>query len=62
MKLKYGVCIVGLSAMLIGCGGVPEANSVNCAGRGMEIALQEFDNETERQAFVDGCNALAGEE
>ena len=41
--------------MLIGCGGVPEASSVNCVGRGLEIALQEFDNEADRQAFLDAC-------
>jgi hypothetical protein len=40
------------------CGGVPEANSVNCSGRGLESSLQAFDNETERQAFIDACNAL----
>ena len=65
MNLKYIVCILGLSAILVGCGGsasLPEANAVNCAGRGMELALQEFNErgtEAERQAFVDGCNALA---
>ncbi len=65
MKLKYIVCIFGLGAVLAGCGGVgglPEASTVNCAGRGMELALQEFNErgtEAERQAFVDGCNALA---
>ena len=58
MNFKYGICILGLSDMLIGCGGVPEANSVNCQGRGMEIALQEFNTEAERQAFIDACNAL----
>jgi hypothetical protein len=57
MNFKYSVCVLGLSAMLIGCGGVPEASSVNCAGRGLEIALQEFDNETDRQAFLDACEA-----
>ncbi|MDH5600510.1 MAG: entry exclusion lipoprotein TrbK [Gammaproteobacteria bacterium] len=64
MNLKYTFCILGLSAVLVGCsaGGLPEANTVNCAGRGMELALQEFNErgtEAERQAFVDGCNALA---
>ncbi len=57
MNFKYSVCVLGLSAMLVGCGGLPEANSVNCAGRGLEIALQEFDNETDRQAFIDACEA-----
>ncbi len=55
MNFKYGVCILGLSAMLVGCGGLPEANAVNCAGRGLEIALQEFNNESDRQAFLDAC-------
>ena len=59
MSLKYSVCIIGLCAMLISCGGVPEANSVNCSGRGLEMSLQEFNNETERQAFIDACEALA---
>ena len=58
MNYKYIVCIIGLSITLIGCGGVPEANSVNCAGRGMESSLQAFDNEIERQAFIDQCEAL----
>ncbi len=65
MNLKYTVCIFGLSVVLVGCGGaggLPEASTVNCAGRGMELALQEFNErgtEVERQAFIDGCNALA---
>jgi hypothetical protein len=59
MNFKYSVCVIGLSALLISCGGVPEANSINCAGRGLESSLQEFDNETDRQAFVDACEALA---
>ncbi len=58
MNFKYIVCILGLSAMLVGCGGLPEASSVNCAGRGLEIALQEFNSEAERQAFLDACEAL----
>lgn len=58
MNFKYSICILGLSAILIGCGGVPEANSVNCQGRGMESSLQEFNTEAERQAFIDACNAL----
>ncbi len=58
MNFKKSICIIGLSAILIGCGGVPEASSVNCSGRGLESSLQAFDNETERQAFIDACNAL----
>lgn len=61
MNFKYSaVCFIGLSIALIGCGGgVPEADVVNCSGRGMEIALAELkDNEAERQAFIDKCNAL----
>ncbi|SDY71626.1 entry exclusion lipoprotein TrbK [Nitrosomonas sp. Nm33] len=61
MNFKYSVvCIIGLSIALIGCdGGPPEANAVNCSGKGMEKALSAFrNNETERQAFLDKCNAL----
>jgi hypothetical protein len=64
MHFKYIVSILSLSAMLVGCGGVtglPEADSVNCAGRGMELALQEFNEggtEADRQKFIDACNAL----
>ncbi|MDV6344159.1 entry exclusion lipoprotein TrbK [Nitrosomonas sp. Is37] len=61
MNFKYSViCIIGLSIALIGCdGGPPEANAVNCSGKGMEKALSSFrNNETERQAFLDKCNAL----
>ena len=64
MHLKYIVCILGLSAMLVGCGAgdrLPEADTVNCSGRGMELALQEFNEngtEADRQKFIDACNAL----
>lgn len=61
MNFKYNiVCMIGLSIALIGCdGGPPEANSVNCSGRGMESALTEFKNdEAKRQAFIDQCDAL----
>ncbi|AKH38638.1 MULTISPECIES: entry exclusion lipoprotein TrbK [Nitrosomonas] len=61
MNIKFSfVCIIGLSIALIGCdGGPPEANAVNCSGKGMEKALTAFrNNETERQAFIDKCNAL----
>lgn len=56
------VCIIGLSIVLIGCGGVPEASSENCSGRGMETALTAFKNdEAARQAFIDKCDALKKE-
>ena len=60
MNFKYSVVgIIGLSILLIGCDGVPEADSVNCAGRGMEKALTAFKNdEAARQAFIDQCDAL----
>ncbi|MBL0010176.1 MAG: entry exclusion lipoprotein TrbK [Nitrosomonas sp.] len=60
MNFKYSiVCIIGLSIALIGCGGVPEASSENCSGRGMETALTALkDNEAARQAFIDNCEAL----
>ena len=62
MNFKYSVCIIGLSTVLISCGGVPEPSSANCSGRGMEQALMAFkNNETERQAFIDGCDSLAKE-
>jgi hypothetical protein len=64
MNFKYSFCILGLSAILVGCGNnasLPEASTVNCQGRGMEIALQAFNErgtEAQRQAFIDACNAL----
>ncbi len=60
MNFKYSViCIIGLSIALIGCDEVPKADAVNCSGRGMEKALTAFkNNEAERQAFIDKCNAL----
>ncbi len=60
MKFKTSVvCIIGISIALIGCDSVPEANSVNCSGRGMEQSLTAFKNdEAARQAFIDKCNAL----
>lgn len=62
MNFKYSFCIMGLSAVLISCGGVPEADPVNCSGRGMEQALMAFkNNETERQAFIDKCDSLGKE-
>ena len=61
MNFKYSVvCIIGLSILLIGCDGVPEASPENCSGRGMETALTAFkNNEAARQAFIDKCDALA---
>lgn len=61
MKSKYAVFIIGLSVALISCDGVPEADSVNCAGRGMEKSLSSFKSETERQAFIDNCESLRKE-
>lgn len=61
MNSKFSVvCMIGLSIALVGCdGGPPEANSVNCSGRGMEKSLTEFKgNETARQAFIDKCTEL----
>lgn len=60
MNFKYSaVGIIGLSILLIGCGGVPEASSENCSGRGMETALTAFKNdEAARQAFIDSCDAM----
>lgn len=61
MKVKSSIVgIAILSIALIGCdGGPPEADSVNCSGRGMEKALTEFKgNEAARQAFIDKCDAL----
>lgn len=60
MKFKASVvCIFGLSVLLIGCDSLPEANTVNCSGRGMEKSLTAFKNdEAARQAFIDQCNTL----
>jgi entry exclusion lipoprotein TrbK len=59
MNFKYSVCIIGLSIVLTGCGGMPEASSENCSGRGMETALTAFKNdEAARQAFIDSCEAM----
>lgn len=64
MKIGRGIIVaMGLGAILAGCGGggLPEVNAVNCSGRGMEAALSAFSSETEseRQAFIDGCEALS---
>ncbi len=60
MNFKFSiVCIIGLSIALIGCGGVPEASSENCSGRGMESALTAFkNNEAAREAFIAKCDEL----
>ena len=60
MNFKFSiVCIIGLSIALIGCGGVPEASSENCSGRGMESSLTEFkNNEAAREAFIAKCDEL----
>ncbi|MDN5751845.1 MAG: entry exclusion lipoprotein TrbK [Nitrosospira sp.] len=61
MGSKYIVLAIALGAALTSCGGgVPEANSTNCSGTGMQAALPTFDNEAERQAFIDKCQSLAG--
>lgn len=64
--MKMGRNVIGtiiIGVILAGCGaeGPPEVNAVNCAGRGMEQALEAFRDhpEAERQAFVDGCEALS---
>lgn len=63
MNSKYSVvCIIGLSVALIGCGGPPEVNSSNCSGKGLEESLGYFkDNEAERKAFLEQCEALSAE-
>ena len=60
MNFKFSVaCIIGLSIALIGCGGLPEASSENCEGRGLESSLTAFKNdEAARQAFLDSCEAM----
>ncbi|MXS83841.1 entry exclusion lipoprotein TrbK [Nitrosomonas oligotropha] len=60
MNFKFSiVCIIGLSIALIGCGGVPEASSENCSGRGMESSLTAFKNdEAAREAFITKCDEL----
>lgn len=62
MKVNNNVVgIIVLSSALVGCsgGGLPEADAVNCAGRGMEKSLVEFkNNEPARQAFLDKCNEI----
>lgn len=60
MNSKYIVFVTALSAVLMSCdNGAPEANSTNCSGAGMQAVLPTFDNEAERQAFIDKCQSLA---
>ena len=60
MNFKFSiVCILGLGILLTGCGGVPEATSENCSGRGMESSLTAFKNdEAAREAFIAKCDEL----
>ena len=61
MSFKYIVFIIALSATLISCGGgVPEVNSTNCSGVGMQSVLTTFDSEAEGRAVVDKCQSFAG--
>ncbi|SER34734.1 entry exclusion lipoprotein TrbK [Nitrosomonas sp. Nm51] len=61
-KKSSAVCAIGLIVILFGCDSVPEANVVNCSGRGMEKSLAELKNdEAARQAFLDECNTLTEE-
>lgn len=64
MSSKHIVFIVALGAILTGCGGggggAPEANATNCSGAGMQAVLPTITNETERQAFIDKCQSIAG--
>ncbi|MDQ3185031.1 MAG: entry exclusion lipoprotein TrbK [Pseudomonadota bacterium] len=61
MSSKYILFIIALSAALISCGGgAPEVNSTNCSGAGMQAVLPTFNNEAERQAFIDKCQSMAG--
>lgn len=62
MNPKYILSVVGLSAVLAGCGGgdgPPEANSTNCSGAGMQAILPGFKSEADRQAFIDKCQSFA---
>lgn len=62
MSSKHTVFIIALSAALISCGGgggAPEINSTNCSGAGMQAILPTFENEAQRQAFIDKCQSMA---
>lgn len=60
MSSRHMVLVMVLSGALAGCGGggAPEANATNCSGAGMQAVLPTFDNEAERQAFIDKCQSL----
>jgi entry exclusion lipoprotein TrbK len=60
MSSRYIVFVIALCAPLMSCGGdgVPEVNSTNCSGTGMQAALPTFKNEADRQAFIDKCQSL----
>lgn len=59
MNSKYIVFVIALSTALNSCGGrPPEVNSTNCSGVGMQAVLPTFDNEAERQAFIDKCQSM----
>ena len=60
MTSKNIVFTIALSVALVGCGSsVPEVNSTNCSGVGMQAVLPTFDTEAERQAFIDKCQSMA---
>ena len=60
MSFKYTVFAIALSVALVGCGNsVPEVNSTNCSGVGMQAVLPTFDTEAERQAFIDKCQSFS---
>ncbi len=62
MNYKNGICVIGLSVFLVGCGDdTPTVNSINCSPPGMERVLPGFTNETDRQAFIDACKSFAEE-
>lgn len=59
MSSRNIVSVIALGFALAGCGGgLPEVNSTNCSGTGMQSSLTAFDNEAERQAFIDKCQEL----
>lgn len=57
--ITSAVCMISLSITLIGCGGVPQPDSANCSGKGMESSLPAFKHdEAARQAFIDKCTEI----
>ncbi len=60
IRKSSAVCMIGLTMVLFGCGdSLPEASTINCTGRGLEMSLSEFrGDEAKRQAFLDQCDAL----